>query len=143
MSSPQQINPYFIKQFPGHKSVIDKICEGVTSPEELVKEVHGQDAGDLRKGILRSAEEPSDHSGGENEGRHINNRRDWHRHEPLRDGKPSFIMGRTEAPQRPVKQDCQVTAHHTRESLPETDNHPVRMGRKPSQGLLRWRWNPV
>lgn len=42
MSSPQQINPYFIKQLPGHKSVIDKICEGVTSPEELVKEVHGR-----------------------------------------------------------------------------------------------------
>ena len=82
------INPYFIKQLPGHKSdvkdaqwiaecmmkelvrgsfvpperiqqlrlsnyvsntdsvsyksVIDKICEGVTSPEELVKEVHGR-----------------------------------------------------------------------------------------------------
>ena len=105
------INPYFIKQLPGHKSdvkdaqwiaecmmkelvrgsfvpperiqqlrlsnyvsntdsvsyksVIDKICEGVTSPEELVKEVHGQDAGDLRERILRAAEEPSDRSWGE------------------------------------------------------------------------------
>ena len=98
--------------------------------------MHGQDAGDLREGILRAAEEPSDHSRSEDEGRHIINRRDWHGHEPLRDGKPSFIMGGTEASQRPVKQDHQVTAHHTRESLPETDNHPMRMGRQPNQGLL-------
>ena len=45
-------------------------------------------------------------------------------------------MGGTEAPQRPVKQDYQVTAHHAWKSLSETDNHPVRMGRKPNQGLL-------
>ena len=45
-------------------------------------------------------------------------------------------MGGTEASQRPVKQDYQVTAHHAWKPLPETDNHPVRMGRKPNQGLL-------
>ena len=61
--------------------------------------MHGQDAGDLRERICVTTGELADYTRNKDKNRHVVNRRDWHRHGPLRDGKPSCFMGRTETTQ--------------------------------------------
>lgn len=59
---------------------------------------------------------------------HIINRRDRNGHGQARNGRPPFIMKRSEAEKRRIQQEDQITEHHPRKCISPQDHHGVRMG---------------